>query len=302
LTKKVLITGGTGFVGYHLAKKFLSKGWEVTSLSKTKPKKEKLLPKINYIFADISKKNSLKKKLKKNFNFVINLAGYVDHKNKKKTISSHYIGCKNIAELFLNKKLQKFIQIGSSVEYGKLKSPHKENFTIKRSYSYYGFAKLSCTKLLLSYYKKYNFPATIVRPYLLYGPRQDINRLIPIVIYNAMLDKSFDCSNGTQYRDFLYIDDFVEALLKVLKNKKTTGEIINIGNGKPILVKKIILKICNFLQLGNPLFGKIKLRKDEVKYLYPDLNKAKKLINWKAKTSIDLGLKKTIKYFRKNVR
>ena len=103
--KKILIVGGTGFIGYHLAKKSLKKGWEVTSISSKPPKKIRYLSKVEYLFCDISNKISLRKKIKKNFKYVVNLGGHVDHSNKKKTFNSHYIGCKNLSSIFLKKIL-----------------------------------------------------------------------------------------------------------------------------------------------------------------------------------------------------
>jgi len=92
--KKILIIGGTGFIGYHLAKKSLKKGWKVTSLSSNRPKKIRYLSKVKYIRCDITNKKLLKKKIKKNFDYVVNLGGYVDHSNKKKTLLSNYNGFK----------------------------------------------------------------------------------------------------------------------------------------------------------------------------------------------------------------
>ena len=80
----ILVVGGTGFIGYHLAKKSLTKGWQVTSISSNPPKKIRYLPKVKYIICDITKKNILKKNIKKSFDYVVNLSGYVDHSNKKK--------------------------------------------------------------------------------------------------------------------------------------------------------------------------------------------------------------------------
>ena len=84
----ILIVGGTGFIGYHLAKKSLKKGWQVTSISSRSPRKKRYLPKVRYICCDITKKKSLKKNIRKSFNYVVNLGGYVDHSNKKKTFAS----------------------------------------------------------------------------------------------------------------------------------------------------------------------------------------------------------------------
>ena len=276
--KKILITGGTGFIGYHLAKKCLKLNWSVTSLSTKNPTKIRKLKKIKYLISDISKKSDLKKIININYDYVVNLAGYVDHSRKKKTLYSHYNGCRNISEIFLRKKIKKFIQIGSSIEYGRNLSPQKENLNNTKTFSIYGKAKLMSTNYLLSLYKKYSFPVSVLRLYLVYGPYQDRNRVIPIVIDNALKSKEFDCSLGTQFRDFVYIDDVVNGIIKLLKTKKNNGQIINLGSGKPIMIKDVILKICKIIGSGKPQFGKIKFRKDEIKNLYPSIVKAKKFL------------------------
>ena len=298
--KKILITGGTGFIGYHLAKKCLKLNWSVTSLSTKNPTKIRKLKKIKYLISDISKKSDLKKIININYDYVVNLAGYVDHSRKKKTLYSHYNGCRNISEIFLRKKIKKFIQIGSSIEYGRNLSPQKENLNNTKTFSIYGKAKLMSTNYLLSLYKKYSFPVSVLRLYLVYGPYQDRNRVIPIVIDNALKSKEFDCSLGTQFRDFVYIDDVVNGIIKSLKTKKNNGQIINLGSGKPIMIKDVILKICKIIGSGKPQFGRIKFRKDEIKNLYPSIVKAKKILNWRPKVKINFGLKKTINFYKKN--
>ena len=300
MKKKILITGGTGFIGYHLAKKCLSLGWQVSSISTKKPNKERRLRKINYILSDISKINDLKKKVLPNYNYVVNLAGYVDHSNRLKTKLSHYIGCKNLAKIFLKKKIEKFLQIGSCIEYGRIKSPQSENNSLDIEIkSVYGKSKLRSTKFLLNLFKKYNFPSSIIRLYLVYGPKQDYNRVIPITIKNCLNNNKFDCSSGLQFRDFTYVDDVVRAIILTLKSNDTSGKIINIGNGKPLQLKRIILDICKLIKQGKPQFGKIKLRKDEIKSLYPSILQAKQLINWSPKIKFRLGIKKTINYYKK---
>ena len=299
MSKSILIAGGTGFIGFHLAKKCLSLNWSVTSLSTNKPKKNRKLKKVNYKICDVSNYNQINKKIKPDYDYVVNLAGYVDHTNKPKTMKSHYIGCKNLSNFFLNSKIKKFVQIGSCIEYGKFESPQKEIKQNKKTFSIYGKAKLLSTIFLQNFYKKYNFPVTILRLYLVYGPFQDTNRVIPVTIINALKNKSFNCSNGQQLRDFTYIDDIISAIIKTLKSLKSSGEIINIGSGKPIAIKKVIIKICGLLNSGKPLFGKIDLRKDEIMKLYPNINKAKKILRWNSRTPLEVGLRKTIKFFGK---
>ncbi len=296
---KILITGGTGFIGYHLAKKCLKLNWKVDSISTKLPSTRRKLKKVNYIILDISKKN-LFRKLSQDYDYVVNLAGYVDHSKSNQITNTHFNGCKNLANFFLNTEIKKFVQIGSSIEYGKEKSPQKENNKkFQKTSSVYGSAKLLSTKYLLSLKKGYNFPCVILRLYLIYGPNQEANRIIPITIINSIHNKKFDCSEGKQLRDFLYIDDLINAIIKTLTKRNLIGQIINIGSGQPTSIKELILNICRLAKGGQPQFGKISLRRDEIDKLYPSIKKSIKLLNWKPKISLKNGLKKTIKYFKK---
>ena len=294
--KNILIIGGTGFIGYHLASKAIKKGWHVTSISTKKPKKKRFLRKVEYIYCDISNKKKLNKKIKKNYHYVVNLGGYVDHSNKKKTYASHYLGCKNLTEIFLKKKLSAFVQIGSSIEYGATKSPQSETNRCDPK-SIYGKAKLLSSRHLINLFKRRKFPSTVLRLYQVYGPKQDLNRFIPVIISGCIKNKKFPCSDGIQYRDFTHVSDVVSAIFQSLKNKKARGEILNIGSGNPKKIRNIIIYIQNFLKGGIPIFGKVKLRKDEIIKVYPNTSKAKKKINWKPKISFEKGLTSTIKSY-----
>ena len=98
--KKLLIAGGTGFIGYHLAKKAIERGYDVSSLSSKKPKSNRYVKKVKYIICNTLNKHLLKRKLNKNFDVIINLSGYVNHSDKKKTFQTHYYGCQNLANFF----------------------------------------------------------------------------------------------------------------------------------------------------------------------------------------------------------
>jgi len=300
--KKILIPGGTGFIGYHLCLFFKKKNWIVHSLSKTKPKAGRRVKGVKYIYCSVADKKNLKKKLDHYYDYIVNLSGYVDHGKNKSILKTHFEGCQNLVFNFQEKKPKKFIQIGSSIEYGKLNSPQKENLIKKKinTFSFYGNAKLSSTLFLLDFYKKKKFPITILRLYLVYGPNQDNNRVIPFVINNSIKNKEFKCSPGYQYRDFTYIDDVISAINKSLKSSRASGKIINIGYGKPTKIKNLILLLVKLVGCGKPIFSKIKLRNDELVKLYPNISKAKKLINWMPKISLKKGLSKTIKFYKNN--
>lgn len=299
MNKKILIVGGTGFLGFNLAKKCLKKNFQVISLSRNRPKKDRFLKKVKYLYADISNKKQLRNKLNFNPNYVVNFGGEVNH-HAKKIFKSHFDGCKNLVDIYKKKKIEKFVQIGSSVEYGNQKAPHFEQKIDVNLYelkSNYAKAKLSATNYLVNLVEKEGFPGTIFRPYLIYGPGQDINRLIPFVIKNCIENKDFPCSNGQQFRDFVYIDDAINLILKSLTNNKSTGEIFNICTGTPIKVKQVISFIKKKIKKGRPKFGSILLRADEVQRFYGSPKKTKKILNWKSKTHLNKGITKTILFY-----
>ena len=297
MKKKILIVGGTGFIGFYVAKNALKKKYYVESISTKRPKSKRRLKKVKYLICDISKKRNLEKIAKRKYDYVINLGGYVNHRDKDQVFKSHYLGCKNLVQIFLNSKIKSFVQLGSGAEYGNVKSPIKETSVCKPK-APYGKAKLKSTLYLKKMFKKNNFPATILRLFQAYGPKQDLNRVIPISINSCIKNKNFPCSNGKQLRDFIHVNDVVEAIFKSLNTKKCSGEIINIGSGNPIEIKKLIKKIVILAGGGKPEFGKIPLRVDETKKNFPDISKAKKILKWKNRINLITGLKQTIKSYR----
>ncbi len=299
MKKKILVVGGTGFIGYHLCKKLIKKKYTVHSISTKKPKKIRYVKGVKYILSDITNLSKIRKSIKKNiYDYVVNLAGYVDHSNNKKTFNTHYTGCKNLFKIFFNSNIKKFIQMGSSGEYGKLKSPHYENISSTPS-TIYNLSKKKISDFLINKYKKFNFPVTILRLYLAYGPKQDVNRFIPIVMTNCIKNKNFELSHCNQFRDFIYIDDVIDIIMRSIINERATGEIFNVGTGKPIKLKSIIQKIRKYIKGGKPIYGAKNLRSDEPNKIYPSMKKTQKLLKWKQKTYINEGIYKTIKYYRK---
>lgn len=301
--KKVLVVGGTGFIGYHLLKLCLLKKIDVTCISYKKNNKKSYLKNVTYLKCDVSKKEELKK-IKKIYDIIVNLSGYIDHKNKKNA-NTHFLSCKNLLNHFKNSRAKIFIQVGSSSEYGKIKSPHKEK-NYGKPKTIYGLSKKKASDFLFDNFKnkKEFLPFVILRFYQVFGPNQNEERLIPMVIKSSLQNKEFDCSDGKQSRDFLYVDDAVKAIFKCFNNKKVNFKIINVASGKSVKVKNLIKIIVKMIKKGKPNFGKIKLRTDEPLISKPVISNAKKFLNWKPKYDLKNALKKTIIFYKKksNVR
>ena len=302
LTKpSLLVLGGTGFIGSHIINKSVKRGWKVTCASLSLPKKNKRNRKVKYYKVDLKSYFSVKKKLSKSFDYVINLAGYINHSNSKKDyhriVKEHFGAVKNLVKILPRENLKKFVQVGSSDEYGFAKAPQNEKTKLSPKTTY-SLAKAQTTNYLKKIYKNEKYPFSIVRLFLTYGPNQKKDRFIPQVINGCLNNKEFPTTSGEQIRDFCYIDDTVSAILLILTNRKATGEVFNVASGIPIKIKTVIKLIKKIIGKGKPEFNKLKLHKRENKILYADIKKINKKLNWKPKINLLKGLKKTIKAFK----
>ena len=124
-----------------------------------------------------------------------------------------------------------------------------------------------------------------------------MNRLVPQAIQSFLKNKRFNSSSGSQLRDFVHIDDVIKAIINSIFLKSNQTQIINIGSGKPITVKNMVLNILKIVKTGKTNFGKIKMRKDEHPEIYPNVSKAKKIIKWSAKIPLMKGLRQTVKSY-----
>ena len=299
LTKKnILILGGTGFIGYHILKKAKKLRWNLTSISKNYPKKKRFIKGVNYILLDVSKKKELEKRIRGKFNYIINLIGESEsavlQKNNKKILQKYYLNSKNLINFFSKSKIDKFLHIGSSAEYGKIKIPHNEVAKCK-PISNYGKSKLKATKYLLKKSKKDKFPAIIVRLFQVYGPNQNKN-IISVLIKNCRRNLKFNLTHGNQTRDFCFIDDVVDAIFLVLnsKSKKVVGKIFNIGLGKSYSIKHVTKLVKNQIKKGIPVFGKFNFKKEEILHSVASIKKIYNTLGWKPKYNLNKGILKTI--------
>ena len=295
---RILILGGTGFIGSHIVKKALFLGFNVTVICKNERSLSQAIKNVDYLLVDISQEDKVTQLLQnKSFHYIINLSGYVNHvdifSGGDNVFDVHFSGIKNLIYALNLNNLKNFIQIGSSDEYGSNVAPQTEDQR-ESPISPYSLAKTSITHFLQMLYRVENFPVVILRPFLVYGPGQGIERFIPHVINGCIEGKEFPTSEGKQLRDFCYIDDFVEAVFLAIDNNKALGEVINIASGQPISIRAVVKKIQKLVANGSPIFGITKYRKGENMELYADISKAKSLLNWQPKVKLNLGLKLTI--------
>lgn len=301
-TDKILIIGGTGFIGLHLIKRCMKATHFVTCLSLTGGDNKNLVKGIEYLKADVTDKTQLQTVLhNKDFDYVFNLGGYIDHthyfKGGRKVIENHFTGLLNILDCIDIKNLKGFVQIGSSDEYGNALSPQRETMR-ENSISPYSQAKVASTHLIQMLHRTEGFPGVVIRFFLVYGPGQDNKRFLPQIIKGCLNNSEFKTSEGKQLRDLCYIDDVIEAIIKAAVLPQSKGQVINVASGTPVMIKDVIQKVMLFTGGGKPMWDAHPYRVGENMQLYADISFAKNLLHWEPQVSLDVGLKKTIEYYK----
>ena len=321
--KKVIVTGGLGFIGSNLIEYLIGKNYFVINIDKSSysanPYNLKHLKKKKYAFykIDIGNKKKLYQILKKYRPIgIFNLAAetHVDRSidDSKNFIKSNIIGVYNILEVLRKIKKEKrtnikLLHVSTDEVYGDLKSSQNasESFNYNPS-SPYSASKASADQLIKAYIRTYGIKSTIVNSCNNYGPNQFPEKFIPKIIFNLLNNKSIPVyGKGNNLREWIYVKDNCEALYKIFKKGKI-GENYNVGTGirlRNIDLVKLILSIAkkNNISLRNK--NKILYVKDRPghdKRYALNSNKIKKKLGWKHKTSLKKGLSHTIEWYLKN--
>ena len=322
MIKKILITGIDGFIGSSLCMRLLQKGNIVIGCDIKEKKKLQRIPKIilknknfRYFRVDVSNERKFSFFLKSiNIDVIYHLAAIVGVQNyikdPIKVITFNIKSCITISEHLKNKKKTHLIFSSTSEAFGKnSKIPWSENSDRVSGPSHisrwsYSSSKNTCEHILFGYFQKYKLPMTIVRFFNVYGPNQNPIYLVSKTIDNIKKNiKPLIYDNGKQTRCMTYIDDIVNALELIMKNKKkVVGKSYNLGNNKEIKVGDVVKKIC--LLSGKKSFYKnintkklYKKNYEDIIRRVPDARKAKKDLNWKLKYEFDKGIKKTLAYY-----
>jgi nucleoside-diphosphate-sugar epimerase len=202
----------------------------------------------------------------------------------------------NITSVISRKRLKKFIQIGSSDEYG-IQNPIQVENDKDDPRTPYAFSKSASTQFLKMLKNSENFPVVTLRLFLVYGPGQDENRFVPYIINRCISDENVDLTKCEQFRDFLFIEDVLNGILLAAFNSNKSS-VYNLGSGIATNLKDLALKIHSIVGKGQLNFGAKEYRENESMSLISDSNLFKNEFNWQSKVSLEDGLKLTIDYYK----
>jgi UDP-glucose 4-epimerase len=292
---RVLIVGGSGFIGSHLATFFKNGGASVTTLGL---KKQPSCAVDQALQVDLAQREEVRAALSNSsFEFVINASGYIQHtlfaRGGRSVLDVHFAGLLNVIENLDRGRLRAFVQIGSSDEYGGNPSPQDEERR-ESPISPYSVAKVSADHFLQMLFRTEEFPAIIVRLFLVYGPGQDQGRFIPQVARGFLADENVNLSAGEQLRDFTYVDDIVRGIALAATVPEAFGQVINLASGEPVAVKEVVEILAKLIGKGCPKYGVINYRVGENMRLYASVEKAKRILNWSPIIPLRQGLELTV--------
>jgi len=301
---KILVVGGTGFIGHHLLKETIRRGWSSTSVSLNPPIQYRKIAKVNYVFADVTNKSELKSKIGDDYDYVVNLGGYPDHnlldKGGEKIINNHFTSVINLLSIISREKIKRFVQIGSSDEYGETVHGPQVETTREQPISPYSVAKVASTHFIQMLFRTEQFPGVALRPFLVYGPGQDEKRFIPQVIKGCLSESAFPTSEGKQVRDFCHVNDAVNAIMLAMLSNDSNGNIFNIGSGVPVTIRSVVEIITKIINKGRPIFGEVPFRSGENMSLYANIDSIQQVLKWKPRVDFQVGIRNAIDWYQKN--
>ena len=312
--KTILITGGAGFIGSHLCERLLGEGNKIICLDNlftgSKNNIQHLLDNKNFIFLerDIIDPIDLDEySIEEIYNLACPASPIHYQKNAIRTIKVNTLGVINILGL-AKKKNAKVLQASTSEIYGEpLEHPQKEEYRGNVSTSgpraCYDEGKRCAEALFFEYYRSHGLKIKVVRIFNTYGPLMAENdgRVVSNFIVHALKNDEINIfGDGSQTRSFCYVDDLVDGFIKMMATEDSITGPINLGNPHEISIKEIAELILNLTKSDSKIKYK-DLPIDDPTRRCPDITKAKKLLNWEPKIGLEMGLEKTIEYFRSQI-
>ncbi len=316
--KKILITGADGFIGSHLTEELVRKGFAIKAFAyynsfntwgwlDTLP--QDIMKNVEVFTGDIRDPNGVRTAMQ-GVDCVFHLAALIaipfSYHSPDSYVDTNIKGTLNILQSARdNDNIERVLVTSTSEVYGTAQYvPIDEKHPFKGQ-SPYSATKIGADRLAESFYRSFNLPVTIVRPFNTYGPRQSARAVIPTII-TQLLDGAAEIKLGslTPTRDFNYVKDTVAGFIAISESNKTIGEEINIATQKEISIGDLAQTIINQINPNAMIIcdeQRLRPKKSEVNRLLGSNEKITRLTDWSPMYSLDEGIKATISWMRDNI-
>ncbi|MCX6287512.1 MAG: NAD-dependent 4,6-dehydratase LegB [Bacteroidetes bacterium] len=310
---KVLVTGAGGFIASHLVEELLNRNCEVTAMVHYNSFNrwgwldyfpENLKKKLNVFSGDIRDPNGMREAMS-GCEVVFHLAALIgipySYNSPDVYIDTNIKGTLNILQAARQQNIKKVVHTSTSEVYGTAQFvPITEEHPINPQ-SPYAASKAGADFLALTFFRSFNSPVIVVRPFNTYGPRQSARAIIPTIITQILAGKK-EISLGalTPTRDLTFVKDTARGFVKAAESETAMGEVVNLGSNFEISIGDLVKKISGIM--GKPIdtgreSARIRPEKSEVERLWAENRKAKDLFGWVPEYTLDQGLKETIDWF-----
>lgn len=314
---KVLITGADGFIGSHLVEMLVQRGFQVRAFVyynsfnswgwlDTIPKQTKNA--IEVFTGDIRDPNGVREAVK-GVNFVIHLAALIaipfSYHSPDSYVDTNIKGTLNVLQAAKDLGVERILVTSTSEVYGTARYVPIDEDHPYQGQSPYSATKIAADRIAESFYRSFQLPVTIVRPFNTYGPRQSARAVIPTIITQLLAGQAeIKLGALSPTRDFNYVKDTVNGFYEILQSDRTIGEEINIATQTEISVQQLAEELIEQINPNARIVSdEIRIRPEmsEVNRLLGSNEKIKRLTNWKPKYTFKEGIKETIDFFRGNL-
>ena len=315
--KKVLVTGADGFIGSHLTEELVKLGYDVRTFAYYNSfnswgwldtLSKDIMKNVDVFTGDIRDANGVRQAVK-GVDEVFHLAALIaipfSYHSPDTYVDTNIKGTLNVLQASRDMDISRVLVTSTSEVYGTAKYVPIDEKHPYQGQSPYSATKIGADRLAESFYRSFDMPITIVRPFNTYGPRQSARAIIPTIITQLLSGKKeLEIGCLTPTRDFNYVKDTVNGFIEISKSKKTIGEEINIATQNEISIGDLANELIRQI---NPQVKivcdeqRLRPEKSEVNRLLGSNEKIKQLTNWNMKYSFEEGLRETIEFFRNNL-
>lgn len=316
--KKILVTGADGFIGSHLVEELINLGYHVrafvyyNSFSNwgwLDTFSNNILKKVEIFTGDIRDPNGVRNAMK-DIDIVYHLAALIaipfSYHSPDTYVDTNIKGTLNVLQAARENNTSRVIITSTSEVYGTAQYVPIDEKHPLQGQSPYSATKIGADRLAESFYRSFNLPVTIVRPFNTYGPRQSARAVIPTIISQLLAGKTeIKLGSVSPTRDFNYIKDTVNGFIAIANSDNTIGEEINIATQKEISIKQLAEELIRQINPKAKIVTddkRLRPEKSEVNRLLGSNEKIKKLTGWQPSYSFEKGLEETIEFYRQNLK
>ena len=315
--KSILVTGAGGFIGSHLTEHLVELGARVRAFVKYNSRNDwgllEFLPRekldaIEVILGDLRDADAVRHAAEKT-DIIFHLGSLISipysYVHPREAVETNVMGALNVMNAVKETGAEMVVHTSTSEVYGTACYVPMDEKHPLQGQSPYSASKIGADMIAESFCRSFGVPVAIIRPFNTFGPRQSARAIIPTIIAQALMQSS-QIILGSLHptRDYTYVDDVVNAFIKVTELSKMVGETVNIGSNFEIAIGDIAKKVLLILGMEKQVAqDKKRFRppRSEVERLWCDNSKAKQLLGWQPDTSFELGLRKTIEWISRNV-